>query len=1144
MKAILLAGLVFLLLLSPAAKAQGVGASGQIKGTVYDPSGSVIPGVNVEAVDTAKGTHYTAASDASGQFQFANLPPSVYELTSRHAGLQTQVQKGLQLEVGQTAIVDFHLALAGATASVEVTAEQVAIETTRGSQADTLVQQYIADLPISRRDYLTFTLLVPGVSNSNVIADNADFRVKQTPQSGLSFYGSNGRGNSVTVDGGEANDDAGGVRLNLGQDAVQEFQINRSNYTAELGGASGATINIVSKSGTNEVHGGLFGYFRNDGLDARDPFSFTQALQPGSPFSADAQGSPTKDSLSRQQFGGNIGFPIRKDKTFFYVAYEGLRSDAQSSVPLLTNSNIFAPSLGQQQIIGQLNALGTTPVPCLSATGGAPFPANECAFALQSLLSINPNAGPNPFISPIQAALAPYIVNQFEANGGLFPFPIRSSDFSARLDHRFSDSNQGFLRYSFDHLTESDPDLQALTAFSRGTSELAWDSTLQGSWFHQFSPTTQNEARVQWNLYQFNVTSNDLGGPGLDVEGFGFFGRSIFLPSYSTGRRYEFADNLTLIRGRHTIKLGFEELIRGNNTTSQTFFPGRFEFLELPGNLVSPCLSTPAACGLTAPSSSLNTLQSLGLGLPAFYEQGFGNPKYTQSRPFTAGYVQDTWQFRPNLTVNAGLRYELDSQYGPLHTPKKNFAPRVSLSWDPLNDHKTVVRAGYGIFYSPIYAQIPGVVSVLGNNNGQRTIANTLVSILGAATGNPAHPVTDSATIFQTLFAEGLTTNPVQNTLIGCGTPPTGQFACISPADLTQFGLTVSNTGPLPPGTVLFAGQPGYASPMSQQASLGIEREIGAGFSVSVSYIYVHTTHLPVALDSNLLPGAPICPTAGVAECGPAGLGANGLPTNGLPFQDWGAPFCHNGPASNPLNPACFADTTGTILQNNVYSSAASSDYNGGIVELKKRFSNHFTVLANYTYSKAIDDATDFNSDYSPFNATSLKADRSLSDFDQRHKVVLAGVVESPWEHSKIFGGFQLSPIFNYNSGHPFNLLAGADINGDGHFTNDRPPGDGRNTGLGPNYIDFDLRLSRSFKLGERSSLQFTAESFNLANRTNYASVNNIVGSALPASEFDSHGIKPGTVLADGTVVGPSTPLGFTAAFPKRQIQLGARLTF
>ncbi len=1126
------------------ARAQGTGTSGEIRGTVSDPTGATVPKATVTAEDPEKGIRRTVVTESDGEYRLTGLPPSSYSVSVEISGFQKETRTGIVVNVGQTLILDFHLQLASATGHVEVTAELPVVETARGSQADTLVQQYIADLPISRRDYLTFTLLVPGVSNSNTIADNADFRVKQTPQSGLSFYGSNGRGNSVTVDGGEANDDAGGVRLNLGQDAVQEFQINRSNYTAELGGASGATINIVSKSGTNELHGGLFGFFRNDAMDARDPFAFTQALQPGAPFSLTAQGSPVKNSLNRQQFGGNLGFPIKKDKTFLYVAYEGLREDAQKSVPLLTNSSIFAPTIGQQGILAGLANEGATLVPCLTTNPANPLsnplvlPASTCAFALQSLLTVNPSPGANPFIPGIKRALDPYIVNQFETNGGLFPFPTRANDFSARLDHRFSDSNQAFLRYSFAHLTEKSPDLQALTAFSRGTSELAWDSTVQGSWFHQFSATAQNEARLQWNLYQFNVDTNDPGGPGLDVEGFGFFGRGIFLPSHTTGRRYEFGDNLTLIRGHHTWKMGFEELIRGNNTTSQTFFPGRFEFLELPGALVSLCLEAPAICGVNAPESSISTLQSLSLGLPAFYEQGFGNPKYVQTRPFTAVYVQDTWQIRPNFTVNYGLRYELDSQYGPLNTPKKNFGPRVSFSWDPFNDHKTVIRAGYGIFYSPIYAQIPGVVQVLGNVNGTRTIANTLVSILGAATGNPAHPVTSSPEIFQTLYSEGFNpANPLQNSIIGCNNPPAGQFACITPADLAQFGLTVSNTGSLPPGTVLFAGQTGYRSPMAQQASLGIEREIGAGFSFSASYIYVHTLHLPVAIDTNLLPGAPTCPTAGAAACGQPGIGANNLPTNGLPFQDWGAPACAASPG------LCFADPTHTILQNNVYSSLASALYQGGILELKKRFSNHFTVLANYTYSKALDNSTDFNSDYSPFNATCLSCDRSLSDFDQRNKVVIAGVVESPWEQSRVFGGFQLSPIFNFNSGHPFNLLAGADINGDGHFTNDRPPAAGRNSGLGPNYYDFDMRLSRSFKLGEKTSLQFTAEGFNLANRTNYASVNNIVGAAF-APPFNVHGLKPGTVLSDGTVVGPSTPLGFTAAFPQREVQLGLRLTF
>src|SRR5262249_4347408 len=158
------------------------------------------------------------------------------------------------------------------------------MEPERGSQADTVTTRFIQDLPINRRDYLTFTLLSPGVSDSTRMASDQDFRVKQTPQSGLSFYGSNGRGNSVTVDGGETNDDAGGVRLNLSQEGVQEFQINRANYAADLGGASGASINIVSKSGTNDVHGSLFAFFRNDALDARNPFALSQALAPGQIF--------------------------------------------------------------------------------------------------------------------------------------------------------------------------------------------------------------------------------------------------------------------------------------------------------------------------------------------------------------------------------------------------------------------------------------------------------------------------------------------------------------------------------------------------------------------------------------------------------------------------------------------------------------------------------------------------------------------------------------------------------------------------------------------------------------------------------------------------------------------------------------------
>jgi hypothetical protein len=186
------------------------------------------------------------------------------------------------------------------------------------------------------------------------------------------------------------------------------------------------------------------------------------------------------------------------------------------------------------------------------------------------------------------------------------------------------------------------------------------------------------------------------------------------------------------------------------------------------------------------------------------------------------------------------LRYELDSHLAPLNTYKRNFAPRVSFAWDALRDHKTVVRGGYGIFYSPIYFQIPAVVKSLGNIDGKRQIANALVTVLGT-------PPYNSAEVFASMFSQEK---------ILCGTPPARANSCITQSDLANLGISINNTGPLPPGTVLFSGQPNYRNPEAQQASLGIERQIGNSLSISANYIYVHTTHLPWAVDRNLLPGA------------------------------------------------------------------------------------------------------------------------------------------------------------------------------------------------------------------------------------------------------------------------------------------------
>lgn len=1197
---VLLAGT---LLSGSAARAQGVGTSGIISGTVTDPAGAAVPGGTVSADDPSRGIHFSSATGSNGQYRIPNLPPGSYNVTVQMHGFQSQVQKGVVVSVGGITIADFHLAIASAATQVVVNAEPPVVETQRGSQADTITQQYIADLPIDRRDYLTFTLLLPGVSNSTRIADDQDFRVKQTPQSGLSFYGSNGRGNTVTLDGGEINDDAGGVRLNVSQDAVEEFQVNRSNYAADLGSASGASVNIVTKSGSNGVHGSLFGYFRNDAMDARDPFAFSSALAPDPTFSnfdTDSSGSPIKNSLSRQQYGGSLGFPIQKDKTFMFVAFEGLRQDSENSVPLLTQSSIFAgpsiagntlpanlsptdPRLAQQAIVTALaTAPGNPTVPCLNvpmAQGPPtvlPESALNCAFALEGLLGISPIATGNPFVSPAQTARNAYIVNTFENNGGVFPYITHDYLASARLDHRFDNQNQGFLRYSFGHDLEESPDVQSLTGYSAGSSIHNYDDNIEASWFHQFSPTTQNELRVQWDYNSANFIPNSPAQPNLNILGFANnLGTNIFLPDYTITRRTEFADNITMIRGHHAMKFGGYELLRGDHTDSHTYFPGRFVFGTLPGYAVSDCLFIPTTCGLSAalPSAGIDSLQAVSLSAPELYEQGFGNPstyKYSYTRPWTAAYWQDSWTIRPNFTLNYGLRYELDSQFEPLSTYTKNFAPRISFAWDPFNDHKTVVRGGYGIFYAPIYYQIPGVDYSLGVLNANRSavenrgnagqVGNLVKTcgisplgppLTGAFPGNGSSPCNrpisiyiealppvtgvnntgdpgfNSGVIFSTLFGEGL---------IQCKTPAPGNAACITPAAVAPlFGFSPSSSGPLGPLQVLFVNQPNFRNPYSQQASLGIERELATGLSVSASYIYSHTSHLPVAIDTNVMAN-PIqfvsVPLANgkVAKYRDFSPSAPFDPLTTLPGNSGFVPPC----APNPF--LCYASPF--VAQNNEYASAASALYQAGILEVNKRFSNHFSLTANYTYSKAIDTSTDFNSDYGPQDPTNLALERAVSDFDQRHAVTAAGVFDSPWKNA-FLSGFQLSPIFQYRSGHPFNLLSGTATNGDGHPTIGRPIGAPRNTGLGPDYVDFDMRLSWTHKIGERFNLQFTAEGFNIANHTNYASVNNEVGPFF--------GLTPGftTFNVHGTsAVSPSTPLGFTSDFPKREIQLGIRFTY
>lgn len=1058
---------------------QASGNTAELRGRVTDQSGAVLPGVTITLTDAARGTSRTALTDDRGEYAVPLLPPSIYDVKAEFPGFSVQVKKGAQLTVGQQATIDFSLQVSGRTEEIVVTGEAQLVETTRTQQSDTIEEKKIRELPINRRDYLSYALLAPGVTDSKAIADNSDFRVTQTPNSGLSFYGSNGRGNNVTVDGLDNNFNSGGVRPTLSQEGVQEFQINRSNYSAEFGGAMGGVINIVSKSGSNNLHGNVFGFFRNEQMDARNPFAYQNV--------GDLVGVPVKPVLSRQQYGATLGGPLRRDTTFFFTSFEQLNEARGATVPLLLNYDLFGPDPRQREVLGVLRGVPGTEV----LVGTLATLWTTCVVPCRQGF-----AG-----DPIKAQTA----QLFRANSGVAPVRDHNTAFSMRLDHTFSPSDQLFTRFNFSKQFGRNTAVGALVGFSRGNESLTKDWTYMVSENHIFSPHAFNEFRAKFSYTSAYFIPAEPFGPAFDINGFGFFNKNIFLPARNVERNLQFLDNFSHIRGNHSVKVGVDlSFYPHYHADNETFFGGRFNFGPLPlaavigapsADLVRNILLSTGRAPLAnyIRDNGFNGLQAFNLGVPQFFQQGFGNTVYVGNIKRYGLYAQDTWKVRPNFTLNLGLRYELDLQPGgalldenaiyqtPIPQPqardfprdRKNFAPRVGFSWDPMSNGKTVIRGGYGLYYAPIPFQIPDVAATL---NG---------------------------VFIRQVFTSAAGGNPVPRNLF-TGLRNSGLFGSrrITEADLSGFGLTPradSNN----PFAVLFAIDSRYRRPYTQQVSFGIEREVVKDLSISADYIFVRGARITRARDANLIP------TGGR------------LPNGALAFT-----------FAKPLT-----------LQYNIYESTANSFYHGFTLSANKRYSRHFLLTANYTLSKAIDEVTDYNSDFEAHDQLNLRGERALSSFDQRHRVVVAGVLESPSKAgpgnhvvSRIFADVTVSPIMTVISARPFNLLAGFDTSGDRHSTTHRPDFAGRNTGIGPNFVAFDLRVAKRWQLGGegRRNLETTFEAFNIFNHLNFASINNVVGSE-PLPTFRVQGRRDRL---------PAEPLGFTSAYNPRQLQLGFRLNF
>lgn len=799
---LLLAAVLALLAGSPGSlwAAQAEVDSGTIRGTVSDASGAVVPGVEVTAFAPGTGFDRLVVSDATGRYAFLSLAPDTYEIEFRHPDFAVELRRPIDVRVGQEVRIDSMLVLPETELEIIVVAEAPIVETARTQQADTITEFRVDNLPINRRDFLDFTLLAPGVTDANALVS---FGLPITPDSGLSFAGQSPRSNSVTVDGLDHNDNStGSVRATLSQDAVREFQINRSNFGAESGGASGGVINIVTKSGTNDSHFGLFSFLRDHALDARNPFAFG------------ADGEDIDPPFRRWQSGFTIGGPIRENQTFYFISYEGLYQRESVFTTFLENRDIFQPTAEQQEM---LDVLGT------SADAGVRLLGAQVRGALTT--------APETF---------PRTIARLEAESGVFPFRNNANTASARVDHRVGQSGQLFVRAGFSDVDTVGGAFGGLKGPSRGTDYAIQDASVAAGYTHFLSPTTVNELRFQFADRDYIARSPDPFGPEISISGTALVGRDLYLPLSRKERRFQLVDGVTRIIGNHELRFGGDYNRIAASGFLEIFFGGRFVFGEgIPLVLALPGIAGPDAASrinaalldlgrpdLAQPLVDFITpLQAYNLGLPLIYAQGFGESRADQLNNTVAGYVEDRYRVASNLTLTLGVRYDVELQDEPVHRDTNNIAPRFGFAYAPAE--RTVIRGGYGVHYARVFQALTYIERVLSGDLDQITVPLVSVSV-----SLPAN----AAEVWGYLNQTGV---------IGQRT--------ITPADIAPLGLIPGTTPP-----VRYRTSPGLMNPYSQQASFGIEQGFGTDWSASVDYLLNRGVKLLrsrnwnlVALDSN-----------------------------------------------------------------------------------------------------------------------------------------------------------------------------------------------------------------------------------------------------------------------------------------------------
>jgi hypothetical protein len=920
-----------------------------LQGTVRDPGGAVVSGATVTARHSATNVSKATTTNDQGAYLIVNLTPGDYEVTVEAPNFKKAVLPAVTLTVGQRADLDVALEVGQVSEVVTITgATAELVETSKTAVATTVDQQRIENLPINERNYLAFAL-----TTSTVARDNGR-PIGPAPTTGLNFGGQRGRSNLVQVDGADNTDNSvNASRSTVSQEAVQEFQVVSNSFAPEFGRSSGGIVNVVTKGGTNDFHGNVFGFLRDKNFQARNPFA---------PIA--------KPDFRRTQYGVTLGGPLDRDRTFFFFAFEQRRRDESGfftsnvaqglggsvtiGAPFLPFSQTFNNITTQQQsyvsgLLATATALISSGVPANIAQGTAIAGAAVQYAALTSAGGNTALTGNNPLRSvggaiPAGTVIgqrfiltgAPVPVGTVGTNGlpiafrplnalqKIFPVTDRTTYNSIRLDHLITKDHQFTLRFGYNpsRITgiqvESQNQSLGQNDFSRTGIQKLRDFATVASLTSTLAGNMVNEARFNFGERRATFTSQNGEAVAFNISDAAFIGRELFSPVIRTETRYEWTDNLSVVAGNHTLKFGGDyAFVRIPSAVFELNFAGLFNF----GGLSATTLAAfPTLPGVGA-APDFTPVQQYGLGFPGSFIQGYGDPVSRIGNKPTAFFAQDSWKIRPNLTLNYGVRYDYEltqtippalSFRDPLSgitlsqadllaaqnvlnvqqgfpRDKNNFAPRLAVAWDPQNNGKTVIRAAFGLFYDH-----PLLAAAFNSDIGDaaQQQQSTLIS------GSPAPTsLLNAVQVFQGTVCTAASANPL------C--PPGFNTPGAAASAQYQFGRqrfndqTFPGFGSLLPFTLPVNKDFEYA--YANQGNLTVERQLTKNMALSASYLFVGAHHLPLPIDVNVVRGDLLVANfRRFANRGPNSFGEAVLPTS-FPTTAPGSTF------TNPLTGETFA---------------------------------------------------------------------------------------------------------------------------------------------------------------------------------------------------------------------------------------------